>query len=477
MKPDFGACGATLAVLALLATLGFGWRRRRYGMLLRMDPRRDDAFRCRLAHPVTISLHSDGFELPSGLRVSGQTAFLAFDVRATLLGTFADPFIEVSFGPITYRQYFERGANGRRYLNLSPIFQAVHQRPPAAAAGLAVRVCLRGKSISWTRAGTLELFDSPSIERATKLVVAPHPDDAEIAAFGIYSEQVSWVATVTAGELGLPATSAPISSGRDAVRWAARIRVWDSLTIPQLGGVPTERCVSLVYPDGRLKEMHDRSGTSASLWEGAPPRASLRSRNRLPEFQHGDSGCRWKDLVDEIRLLLEKSNPEIVVCPHPLMDPHDDHVFTTVAIEEAARDEKQKERLFFLYAVHHPHAPLYPFGPASSCVSLAPSRDTEWVADSIYSHALTPDQRTAKYFAIDAMHGLRTYFDGEPKTVHQGLRALRRELGALLCGTGLPASSFLRRGPRPNEIYYVVSRESLSALVKRALDRYPCDVS
>lgn len=473
MKPAFGPCGATLVVLALLATLGFWWGRRRYGIALRMDPVRDDAFLCRLAHPVAISLRADGFDLPSGARASGHSAFLGFDVRATLLGAFVDPFIEVCFGSINYRQYFERGVSGRRYLNLSPIFQAVQQRAPA------VRVRLRGRSIAWGHAGTLELFDSPSIERATRLVLAPHPDDAEIAAFGIYSERLTWVATVTAGELGLPTASTPISSGPDGVRWAARIRVWDSLTVPQLGGIPTERCVSLVFPDGRLKEMHDRSETSAALWEGAPSRAWLRSRNPLREFQSGDPGCTWRHLVDEMRLLLEKSDPQIIVCPHPLMDSHDDHVFTTVAIEEAARAEGQKERLFFLYAVHHHHPQglLYPFGPASSCVSLGPWTTTEWVADSIYSHALTHDQRIAKYFAIDAMHGLRTYSDGEPKTLRQGLRGLRRELGALLSGTGLPASSFLRRGPRPNEIYYVVSRESLSALVKRALDRYSWQAS
>ena len=150
-------------------------------------------------------------------------------MRATLLGAFVDPFIEVCFGSINYRQYFERGVSGRRYLNLSPIFQAVQQRAPA------VRVRLRGRSIAWGHAGTLELFDSPSIERATRLVLAPHPDDAEIAAFGIYSERLTWVATVTAGELGLPTASTPISSGPDGVRWAARIRVWDSLTVPQLG--------------------------------------------------------------------------------------------------------------------------------------------------------------------------------------------------------------------------------------------------
>jgi len=474
MGAAFVTCGAALVLSALLIAFAFWWRRRRYAVAFRVDPRRDDSLHCRADHQVVaISIEPDGFELPSTLRFARQTAFLSLDVRATMTGALVDPFIEVSYGTTTYRQYFERGVSGRRHLNLSPVFHEFHEPRGDASAK---RINLRGGSISWSRAGTLALFDCPRLESVTSLVLAPHPDDAEIAAFGMYSATPSWVATVTAGDAGMPDLSAVTASGAVAARWGALMRVRDSLTIPELGNVPMERCLNLVYPDGHLREMHDRSARPAMLTcEATLSRVSLRAMNRLTEFRGGDLSCSWKGLVDDIRLLLEMTNPEIVICPHPLLDAHDDHIFTTVAIEEAGRDAKRNDRLFFLYAVHHRHAPLYPFGPVGGLVSVPPWTDSEWVADSIYSHPLTADARIAKYFAVDAAHGLRTYSDGEPRTFKQTLRAIRREVGAYGCGIGLPAGSFLRRAPRPNEMYYVVSAESLTALVKRALVHYHAD--
>jgi LmbE family N-acetylglucosaminyl deacetylase len=474
MEQAFVTCGAAFVLAALLIALASSWRRQRYAAAFQVDPRRDDSLHCCANHQVVaISIESDGFELPATLRATRQSAFLSLNVRATITGALVDPFIEVSYGTTTYRQYFERGVSGRRHVNLSPVFRAFCESRGDASA---MRVNLRGRSISWSRAGALALFDCPRLESVTSLVLAPHPDDAEIAAFGMYSVTPSWVATVTVGDEGMPDLSALTASGAVATRWGALMRMRDSLTTPQLGNVPLERCVNLVYPDGHLRGMHGLFARPAMLTcEKTISRTSLRAMNRLAEFQSGGAPCTWKGLVDDIRLLLEKANPDIVICPHPLLDSHDDHIFTTVAIEEAARHAKRNDLLFFLYAVHHRHAPLYPFGPACGWVSLPPWTDSEWVADSLYSHPLTPDARIAKYFAVDAAHGLRTYSDGAPRTFKEALRAIRREMGAYGSGIGLSAGSFLRRAPRPNEMYYVVSAQSLTALVKRALVRCHSD--
>ena len=88
------------------------------------------------------------------------------------------------------------------------------------------------------------------------LVVAPHPDDAEIAAFGFYADTRATVVTVTAGDASdryQNPTQPWMSLTRGAV---AQMRVWDSLTIPQFGGVPPERAINLCLPDGRLSEMY-----------------------------------------------------------------------------------------------------------------------------------------------------------------------------------------------------------------------------
>ncbi|HTB74972.1 MAG TPA: PIG-L family deacetylase, partial [Polyangiaceae bacterium] len=229
-----------------------------------------------------------------------------------------DPFVEVCHGEVTYRQYFERGAAGRRHLNLSPLFTERRQ----SAVG---RVGLCGGSIRLERDATLVLFDPPPIGDAPIVVLAPHPDDAEIAAFGIYHGQRSWVATITAGEMGGVDLSRIISSGESTIRWNAFLRVWDSVTIPQLGEVPAEQCLNLVYPDTQLRTMHEHVNRPARIaCDEILSRRTLRLQNRAPEFQGADSECTWMDLVDDLRRLLDKAKPGIVVCPHPLIDEHPD---------------------------------------------------------------------------------------------------------------------------------------------------------
>jgi LmbE family N-acetylglucosaminyl deacetylase len=458
-------CGVVLAFVAL----ALRWLRDRpYRTVFRIPASRDDSFVCRGNHEAfSVSAGLDGFELPAGVVGRGQTAFLTLKTAATIAGRFVDPFIEVWNGQRRYRQYFERAVDGQRHLNLSPLFQDGSGRVLA-------RIDLRGSSIRWKREAKLTLFDPPPVGRAEILVLAPHPDDAEIAAFGMYSSHRSWVATITAGEGGMADLSALVSPRTLATRWNALVRVWDSLSIPQLGDVPQERCLNLVYPDGQLQRMYEQTTRSVRLaCEEFLSRPTLRLRNRMPEFQGGASECTWKGLVAELRRLLEMAKPEVVLCPHPLIDGHHDHVFTTVALEEAVRDVRHKTRLFLLYVVHRRDVPLYPFGCAASLVSFPPWNDDQWVADSVYSHPLSPDTQRTKYFAVEATHDLQPYSTGERRTLRQVITAVKREVAAWVGGTGLPAATFLRRAPRPNEIYCVVSAESLSELVKRALTRYP----
>jgi LmbE family N-acetylglucosaminyl deacetylase len=456
--------GALLLVaLALVAR----WLRfRAYRKVFRISARRDDAFPCRGNVPAfAVSLDADGFELPPTLAARGQTAFLVLTVEASLKGHWVDPFIEIEQEEHTHRQYFERGARGRRYLNLSPLFAVSRE------SGRPRRVHLHGHAIGWKPEAEVILFDPPCIDGATILVLGPHPDDAEIAAFGLYAHARSWVATVTAGERGM-ADLAVVPRAADGARWHAFVRVWDSLAIPRLGGVPPERCVTLVYPDGQLQRMYAEISLPFYLeCEQSLSRATLRSQNAAADFQRATSVCTWEGLIEDLRRLLETSNPDVVVCPHPLVDGHDDHVFTAVALEAAVRRAAPRDRTFLLYVVHRREVPLYPFGPSTALVAPPPWNEQEWLADRLYSHPLPTDVRTAKYFAVEAAHDLRTYSTGAPRTARQAFAAIARELGAIASGTGLPAGTFHRRAPRPNEIYAVASLESFSALVERALAR------
>jgi LmbE family N-acetylglucosaminyl deacetylase len=411
-----------------------------------------------------VEVQSDGFGLPPGIERRGQTALLRLKVRPTRLGSLLDPFIEIDDGAENHRQYFERGARGWRYLNVSPAFQ--EQVKPER------RVRLRPRHLEWQPEGSLLVFDPPAVSGASVLVVAPHPDDAEIAAFGLYSRARSpWVVTVTAGE-GMTAEPLPLSGlpTGERARWHAELRVFDSLTIPQLGDVPPSQCVNLVFPDGQLAKLFREPQRNFALACGdSIPRAALRSKNQGTLFQSCGSGCTWDDLVSDLRLLLEQARPDIVVCPHPLIDVHSDHVFATVALQQAMMGVTGKPPLVLLYVVHSRDAPIYPFGPSSAIVGMPPWDDADWIAESLYSHPLPPELQRAKYFAVEAAHAVR--MDAAKGISRPGelLSAAHEELLGWVTGLGRRPASLLRRAPRPNEVYFVVSACALSELVDRGL--------
>jgi LmbE family N-acetylglucosaminyl deacetylase len=454
---------AGIAVI-VLAAVAAAWlaRMRRYRAWLRLPPNRSDVVSLRGGdHAMPLSLEPDGFDVPHGLDLLGRTVLLQLTVKAAPLGRVMDPFIEIRDADRAYRQYFERGAAGQRYLNLAPLFQC-------GAPKQAVRVGLHGSSIRWESKAALLAFDSPAIEGAKVLVLAPHPDDAEIAAFGLYADSQSWVVTVTAGEQATKQLPAEIPEHARS-HWAAWLRVWDCLSVPHLGNVPPQRRVSLAYPDGAIESMYREPARPVRLaCETSLPRRELRARNLIPQFQHGTPDCTWVGLVEELRVLLELTQPDIVVCPHPLLDSHPDHIFTAIALESALRDFRGKPPNLFLYVVHGRGSPVYPLGPAESLVCLSPGRCAGWAGDSLYSHPLEPQRRQAKYFAIEAMHAARSYAaDVDPKSSGKILKDVLGEISAYLSGMELNPASLLRRAPRPNEIYYVVRGETLSDLTEQ----------
>jgi len=455
----------TVAIVFVMAAFACLFRMRRYRGWFRLPAQRTDGLSCRGNHRTyRLIVEPKGFDLANGLNLQGRTVFLQITVKVLPLGRLFDPFIEIQEGQKTHRQYFERGVTGQRYLNLTPLFVR------RSGEGPLLRVGLRGSSMRWDAEASLLVFDAPAIEGARVLVLAPHPDDAEIAAFGMYGASRSWVATVTAGERGTGNLPSRFPTHTRS-RWAALLRVADSLSVPQLGQVPPGRRVNLVYPDGALESMYQEPSRPFRLaCEESLPRSQLRSENQIPEYRGGDSDCTWEKLVGEIRLLLELTQPDVVVCPHPLVDIHSDHVYTTVALERAMRDLPGKLPLLLLYVVHNRGAPSYPFGPAESLVSLPPGKFDGWVADSIYSHPLESGAQQAKYFAVEAMHAARSYADGEPKSTLLILKSIGQEIAAYIAGVSLDPASFLRRAPRPNEIYYVVRGNMLTALMEQSLD-------
>jgi LmbE family N-acetylglucosaminyl deacetylase len=437
-----------IAAALVVSVLGAGaLRHHLHARWFRLPSRRCDRLPSSDATRSEITLDEDGVQLPAAT-FAGQSVMLRLTLRARLLGVLFDPYIEIRAGRGVTRQYFERGASGERYLNLSSVFQG-HEIPAAAS-----HVSLRSRGLRWETNGTLESFSAPRLEGARILVLAPHPDDAELAALGTYAGRDAWVVTITAGE-----RASKTSAGQP------RRRIEESLEVPRLASIRPEHIVSLAYPDGALAAMYrDPSAVFRLACEESQPRAGLRALNTVPQFRLAQADCRWTELIDELRALLDHVRPDIVVAPHPLLDSHPDHVYTAVALEAAMRNSGTFPELF-LFAVHIAGAPMHPPGDLDSMVGLPPLRHDEWIAEQIHSQPLDADLRLTKRRSLLAMSAVRESAGLEPA-------AFGRESGLFrwlnrLAGLGAYPASLLRRADRPNEIYYRVHGQRLAALLER----------
>ena len=128
----------------------------------------------------TISVRCDDSVLILPEPVVGEeSAFLEVKLRASVAGRVSEPAVEIRAGDFRDVQYFERGVQGVRFLNLSRIFRS--------KAGK--RVHLSGRGVRWEpERARLYICREQVTADDRVLVIAPHPDDAEIAAFGLYAD-------------------------------------------------------------------------------------------------------------------------------------------------------------------------------------------------------------------------------------------------------------------------------------------------
>jgi LmbE family N-acetylglucosaminyl deacetylase len=367
----------------------------------------------------------------------GETLILELELKATWLGRWLDPFVEVGDD----RQDFERGVKGRRFLNLSGQEEALGQS----------RLALRGRFCTLATKGTLWVMANPDYARQRVMVIAPHADDAELAAFGLYSrcEDVS-IVTLTQGEIEAEQYQLLGLNEAEAARLKGRLRSWDSQVIPLWGSVPVNRCVQLGYYCLQLPSMAlEPAKPFGSRESGDSDVRPVRWQNPFSLPADADGEPTWYNLVADLAALLEHYRPEVIVTPHPELDPHSDHVASTRAIHEAIAASTWKPTTLLMYANHLHDNDRWPMGPAGAGIALPPSIEP-LPAHRLWSPLLSSDVQLDKAMALAMEHDLQGPLGFK--------RQLRRWIQQALVGRRWPATGnneFFRKAVRRHELFWV----------------------
>lgn len=316
------------------------------------------------------------------------------------------------------------------------------------------KVFLKSNKFLWEQDAKLLCFQNKLNNKANSLIIAPHADDAEMAAFGFYSSNKnSHIVTITAGEGGDTKCTSP--------KLKAKLRIVDSIAVPMLGDVTPEHCVNLGYFDGTLKDMYLKQTTPvASQYTVVSNINEFRKYNVAKLLPKHSGSATWENLVKDLVAIIKKTQPETIVLPHPLLDRHLDHKFTALAVFEAVQKAKLTTGKFLFYVLHPELSHKYPYGGFLDVMTV-PISDFDM---DVYSYSLSAEQQEQKKFALDAMHDLRY----SPDHVCKISTAISQQLNRLL-GRERHISSwhnYFLKTVRPNELFLVLPYDKLPNLLR-----------
>ncbi|MDP0561836.1 MAG: PIG-L family deacetylase [Candidatus Endonucleobacter sp. (ex Gigantidas childressi)] len=363
-----------------------------------------------------------------------STVFLEVSCRASILGYFMDPFIEIHCGEQSACQYFERGFQGKRYLNISHL-------PLTTAPEISLQPKYCSLQTNYYRIISTK---NPDIRTKKVLVIAPHADDAEIAAFGLYSNHNSLVVTITSGESEPGSHLVSMTKNKQAASiLKGRLRAWDSIAIPLWAGLKPSRAINLGYSDNSLEKLYSNQTTCFP----SKVKTKVRQLNTLKLQSDKEETCSWKSLGLDLSEIIQQFSPNVIVTPHPEMDAHTDHRFSTEAIKEAVGKDQLKDIVFLYYINHSHNTDRWPFGPHGSLVAPPPGVGQ---VESFYSYHVDASKQINKACSLEMMHDLRKV----QKIKHR----IRFWLQAIFINRAvhpLGSNPYFRKSIRQNELFIV----------------------
>ena len=396
---------------------------------------------------VAVRLEGARLVVDQPLDLTGdETLILAVKIKAGILGRFVDPFVQLLAAGAMDKQTFERGVDGLRYLNLSGFASSL----VSGTLRLQGRFCrLAGEPALW-------VFRQPDYRDQRVMVIAPHADDAELAAYGLYSQaKEAWIVTLTAGEIEAEHYQHMGLERAEAARLKGRLRAWDSLAVPRWAGVPEAHCAQLGYFCLQLSAMQAAPDQPIGSREADLSDTRL-FRQLNPYALPGDldGAPTWNNLLADLRALILRARPEVMVLPHPAIDPHPDHICAHAAVLEALQGLEWQPTTVLGYANHLHDNDRWPMGDSGDGIALPPVFNPALVLQPC-SLPLDLAQQRDKAMALGMMHDL------QPRAALK--RRIRRLIQQLLAGrkpSPYGENEFFRKAVRRHELFWILKTDA-----------------
>ncbi|MBK8185927.1 MAG: PIG-L family deacetylase [Cellvibrio sp.] len=402
---------------------------------------------------VKLSITNDTISIQKNLLNTIDCCFIPVVVKSSISGYFFDPYIEIQSNNKNSRQYFERGSNGIRLINISNHLSSLKS----------INTHLKIKSIACKliqHSDEAICFTNEDYLKKSTLIVSPHADDAELAAFGYYKQADNiFIATITAGESEAQQYLNIAGNQQDAALLKGRLRAWDSIAVP-LWAKKQNCAIQLGYPCSSLSLMSQHPEIPvASKGTGKNTTLEYRQFNSIELSSNTQPLNTWSNLIEDLKEILINQQPEVIITPHPLLDSHSDHQHATFAIVQACL-ELGLTPIFLCYANHYHQTDQYPFGLENTDVTLPPYFSDLPLSDKIFSLELSTQDKFDKVIALTLMHDLNRPIKFK--------KILRRTLQRIIGRSSYPygQDEYFRKAIRNQELFWVINFDHIKLMVK-----------
>jgi len=412
--------------------------------LYKYDVKKDYIYDMKSANWVFDINIQDNNMICSIKNIKYDTAILDVNIASTLLGKIKQPYIIIKQGENKFSQYFEYGAKGKRYLNIPNCINFED------AIQLETYNCNIIKQY-----GKLFIFNNEINLNGNICIIAPHPDDAEIAAYGLYSscKNVN-IITVSASESGKVMYKDFSLKTKEQLLLKGIRRTVDSITVPLIASVKPDSCINYGYYGCTLEELYnnkDEITPNIKIHKN-----TFRKLNVITDILKNDFNLSWKSLVDDFKYTLSKINVNIIVLPHPILDSHSDHKYTTKAVLEALKELNIKDMKILFYINHNKLSESYPYGNEGSLIPFPPNFLNSLQLKSVYSRTLNSKAQIEKAIALESMSILRPYFPWQKASTIVN-RVFKNKMNKIY-GKRL---DYFSRSVRSNELFFVFDLEDI----------------